>query len=82
VHCRELSFVTYYSHIKAHQDDNTSFNQLSRKAQLNCICDHPAKYRIAKDGIEKLEPGKMFPLEPVGIFVQGEKMTSNTGSHI
>jgi hypothetical protein len=25
VHCRELSFTTYYSHIKAHQDDNASF---------------------------------------------------------
>ncbi len=82
MHCRELSFVTYYSHIKVHQDDNTSFNQLSRKAQLNCICNHAAKYCIAKDGIEKLEPGKMFPLEPVGIFVPGEKMTSDTESHI
>jgi hypothetical protein len=82
VHCRELSFVTYYSHIKAHQDDNTSFNQLSRKAQLNCIYNHAAKYHIAKDGIEKSEPGKMFPLEPIGVFVQGEKMTSDMGSHI
>ncbi len=27
-------------------------------------------------------PGKMFPLEPVGFFVCGEKMTSETGSHI
>ncbi len=24
----------------------------------------------------------MFPLEPVGVFVQGEKMTSDTGGHI
>jgi hypothetical protein len=82
VHCRELSFITYYSHIKVHQDNNTSFNQLSRKVQLNCICDHAAKYHIAKDGIEKLEPGKMFPLKPLGVFVQGEKMTSDMGSHI
>jgi hypothetical protein len=82
VHCRELSFVTYYSHIKAHQDNNTSFNQLSRKAQLNCICDHVTKYRIAKDGTEKSEPGKMVPLEPVGVFVQGGKMMPDTGSHI
>jgi hypothetical protein len=73
VHCRELSFVTYYSHIKVHQDNNMSFNQLSRKVQLNCICNHATKYHIAKDGIEKLEPGKMFPLEPIGVFVQRKK---------
>jgi hypothetical protein len=82
VHCRDLSFVTYYSHIKVHQDDQTSFQNLSRKAQLNCICDHAAQFRIAKDGTKKSEPGKMFPLESVGVFVQGEKMMSDTGGHI
>jgi hypothetical protein len=49
---------------------------------LNCICDHVAKFRNAKDGIKKSEPGKMFPLKSVGVFVQGEKMMSNTGGHI
>jgi hypothetical protein len=34
VHCRGLLFTTYYSHIKAHQDNNASFSKLSRKAQL------------------------------------------------
>jgi hypothetical protein len=82
VHCTDLSFVTYYSHIKAHQDNQKSFQNLSRKAQLNCICNHAAKFRIAKDGTKKSEPGKMFPLESVGVFVQGEKMTSNMGGHI
>jgi hypothetical protein len=43
VHCRSLLFTTYYSHIKAHQDDWVLFSNLSRKAQLNCICDHAAK---------------------------------------
>ncbi len=33
-------------------------------------------------GIEKSMPGKMFPLEPVGLIVRGKKMTSETGSHI
>ncbi len=82
VHCRDLSFVMYYSHIKAHQDDQRSFQNLSRKAQLNCICNHATTFRIAKDGTKKLEPGKMFPFESVGVFVQGEKMTSDTGGHI
>jgi hypothetical protein len=44
VNYRDLAFTTYYSHIKAHQDDQTSFKNLSRKAQLNCICDHAAKH--------------------------------------
>jgi hypothetical protein len=82
VHCRELSFTTHYSHIKAHQDDNTTFAQLSRKAQLNCICDHAAKQRIAMDGAEGPVLSRMFPLEPIGLFVEGEKMTSETGSQI
>jgi hypothetical protein len=50
VHCRDLSFTTHYPHIKAYQDDNKMFVQLSRKAQLNCICNHTAKQRIAIDG--------------------------------
>ncbi len=44
INCRDLSFNTHYSHIKAHQDDQQSFQNLSRKAQLNCICDHAAKF--------------------------------------
>jgi hypothetical protein len=49
VHCHGLSFTTYYSHIKAHQDDQELFSKLSRKAQLNCICNHAAKQWIAAD---------------------------------
>jgi hypothetical protein len=82
VHCRDLSFTTYYSHIRAHQDDNESFDKLSWKAQLNYICDHTAKQRIAVDGIDSATPGWMFPLEPIGVFVKGEKMTSETGARI
>jgi hypothetical protein len=44
VHYRDHSFATYYMHIKAHQDNHTSFQNLDRKAQLNCICDHAAKF--------------------------------------
>jgi hypothetical protein len=35
VHCRDLSFTVHYSHVRAHQDNSTTFTQLSRKAQLN-----------------------------------------------
>jgi hypothetical protein len=62
--------------VKAHQDNHTSFKKLSRKAQLNCICDHTTKQQIAIDGLEGPVPGEMFPLEPIGLFVKGKKMTS------
>ena len=79
VHCRALSFTLRYLHVRAHQDNATSFKKLSRKAQLNCICDHTAKQRIAIDGTEGSTAGRMFPLEPIGMFIQGGKLTSDTG---
>ncbi len=82
VHCRDLSFTVHYSHVRAHQDDSTTFVQLSRKVQLNCICDHAAKQRIAIDSANVPVPSQMFPLEPIGIFVNGEKMMSETGGQI
>jgi hypothetical protein len=82
VHCRGLSFTTYYSYIMAHQDNNASFSKLSRKAQLNCTCHHTAKQRISTDGIEGAKSRGMFPLEPIKLFVHGEKMTSDTGEQI
>jgi len=82
VHCRDLSFTTTYSHIKAHQDNHTSFKNLDRKVQLNCICDHAAKFRIAMDGQDQPTHGRLFPLETVGVYVHGEKMTSDTGGSI
>jgi hypothetical protein len=71
--------MLHYQHIKAHQDDGTSFKNLSRNAQLNCICDHTAKQRITIDGSESGRSGRMFPLEPIGMFIQGGKLTSDTG---
>ncbi len=78
VNCWGLSFTTYYSHVKAHQDKLVSFANLSQKAQLNCICNHTVKQQIAIDGLDSSALGHMFPLEPIGIFVRGEKMTSDT----
>ncbi len=82
VNCSDLSFAMYYTHIKAHQDNHTSFQNLDRKAQLNCICDHAAKFRIATDGQDRSAPGELFPLETVRVYVRGEKMTSDTGGSI
>ena len=82
VHCRDLFFMTYYPHIKVHQDNNTTSAQLSRKAQLNCICNHAAKHRIAIDRAEGPVLPRMFPLEPIGLFIDGKKMILETGSQI
>jgi hypothetical protein len=79
VNCRALSFTIHYLHMRAYQDDSTSFKNLSRKAQLNCICNHMAKQRIAIDGSGSYKSGRLFPLEPIGMFIQGEKLTSDTG---
>ena len=82
VHCRGLTFTMYYLHIKAHQDNNMSFSKLSRKAQLNCTCNHAVKQRIATNGKDSTRSSGMFPLEPVGLFIGDDKMTSATGEQI
>jgi hypothetical protein len=82
VHCHNLSLTLHYLHAKAHQDNNTVFAKLSRKSQLNCICNHAAKVQIAIDGLKASKPGRMFPLEPIAIFVGDQKMTSDTGDQI
>jgi hypothetical protein len=33
------------------------------------MCDHAAKFCIAEDSQELSAPGKMFPLELVGVYV-------------
>ncbi len=58
------------------------FSTLSWKAQLNCICDHTAKVWTSADGMEATRSCRLFPLEPVGVFVGGQKMTSDMGNHI
>jgi hypothetical protein len=72
----------HYSHVVAHQDNKISFAKLGRKAQLNCICDHIAKLRITIDGSNNPISGWTFPLEPIGVFVDGKKMMSETGGQI
>jgi hypothetical protein len=68
--------------VEAHQDDKVKWEELSREAQLNAACDSGAKTMIRKQDITDLPPQKPFPLEPICMFVEGKKMTSDTGSHI
>jgi hypothetical protein len=79
VNCRDLTFNVHYSHVRAHQDDNTLFNKLSRNSQLNCICDHLPKQCISDGEFKPRGSRLLFPLEPIGITVGGEKLSSKTG---
>jgi hypothetical protein len=46
VHCSDLSFRCLCSHVKAHQDDNIQYEDLTQPAQLNCQIDYHAKKAI------------------------------------
>ena len=82
VNCRDLTVSVHYSHVKAHQDDTISFDKLTRKSQLNCICDHLAKQRIGESAQLKHRPSSLFPLEPIGIFIAGAKLSSYPGQQM
>jgi hypothetical protein len=82
VNCRDLTFTLHYSHVKAHQDDNVAFDKLSQKSQLNCICNHLAKQRISDLAQQQQRNNSLFPLEPIGVFMKGTKLSSDTGQLI
>ena len=79
VHCQDLTFDCSYLHVRAHQDDNVSYDKLVWPAQLNCLCDRDAKGVIWGLEGEELPPQEVLPLESVAVFIGGEKMTSDTG---
>ena len=82
VNCSNVSFSVNYQHVRAHQDDTVQYPKLSRPSQLNCVMDLHAKGVIW--GLEggEMPSQKVFPLEPVSIFVGEEKMTLDTGERI
>jgi hypothetical protein len=82
INCRELSFTCIYKHIRAHQDEHLDYCRLIRPAQLNCQCDYKAKTEIWDRIGMPLPAQEVFPLEPVAVFVDQEKMTSDTGDRI
>ena len=56
--------------------------KLSRLEQLNESCDYAAKMEIYEFDSVKLFPQRSFHLEPISMFVDKEKMTSDTGGHL
>ncbi len=83
VHCSGLSFTRLlFSHISAHQDNRTKFEDLSRPAQLNCAVDFGAKRALLKLDALNLPRQQPFPLEAISVFAGREKMTSDTGPYL
>jgi hypothetical protein len=80
--CGGLTFRRKYCHVEAHQDNKVRWEELSCEAQLNAACDASAKALIRKQDITDLPQQKPFPPEPICMFVEGKKMTSDTGPHI
>jgi hypothetical protein len=58
------------------------WEELSHEAQLNAACNAGAKAMIRKQNITDLPQQEAFSLEPICMFVEGKKMTSDTGPHI
>jgi hypothetical protein len=82
VNCGGLTFSRKYCHVEAHQDDKMRWEELSREVQLNAACVAGAKAMIRRQDITDLPQQEAFPLELICMFVDGKKMTSDTGPHI
>ena len=82
VNCAGLSFRQEYTHVAAHQDDHTRWEDLSRAAQLYSACDAGAKAILHSHDVTDLPQQEAFHLESICMFVDGMKMTSDTGAHI
>jgi len=82
VNCANLSFQQEYLHVVAYQDDHTRWKDMSRAAQLNLACNARAKAILRSQDVTNLPPREAFLLEPICMFVEGKKMTSDTGAHV
>ena len=82
VNCAELSFKRLFSHVAAHQEDTKKWEDLLRPAQLNCGCDERAKEELWGVDLDEIPAQRQFPLEPIALFVDGTKVTTESGATI
>ncbi len=82
VNCGGLLFYQEYIHFNAHQENLKRWEDLSREAQLNAACDAGTKAKLRLQDITNLPQQEPFPLEPLCLFVEGTKMTSDMWAHI
>jgi hypothetical protein len=67
--CCDLTFVRYFTHVKAHQDDNNAYDTLTRPAQLNCQMDYYAKQAIWEVNDTESMKTMQFPREAVCVML-------------
>ena len=79
VNCSDLTFQRLFSHVKAHQEDTMEWDQLERESQLNCGCDFAAKDDLTSTDPDDIPAQRQFPLEPVALFIDGHKVTTESG---
>ena len=77
VNCSDLTFSRKFSHVPAHQDDHTNYEDLSRPSQLNCQMDYQAKLNIWDREEYSTEKTERLPLEPICILLGNNKLTAN-----
>ncbi len=82
INCSNLTFNCYYSHVLAHQDDKVEYGELTRPAQLNVNMDYNAKQALWNTHPVRTPRGQAFPLEPVYISADSEKITADMGHHV
>jgi hypothetical protein len=82
LHCGLLTFTHLFSHVSAHQDNRTKWENLTRKEQLNCVANFGAKRVLLPHDTANLPRQDKFLLEAVCIWAGREKMTSDTGHYI
>jgi hypothetical protein len=82
VNCSNLSFARIFSHVKAHQDDHTGNESLTRSAQLNCQMDYYAKKAIWDTEHNPEAPTRHFSLKPLYVFLGRNKLTSDKGEKL
>ena len=68
VSCCNLTFQQVFEDVDAHQDDQGSYESLTRPEQLDFLMDGKAKQEIWNVDPDNLPHQKAFPLESLCIF--------------
>ena len=82
ISCSDMTLKRIFSHVKAHQDDGELYDNLPRESQLNCQMDYHAKRAIFESPEHLHTTTKAFPLEPITIFMDKNKLTSDKGDKL
>ena len=82
----ELPLAATFLHVDSHMDDKLTWEQLSLEQQLNCHCDSLAKASILQHLSDRRSgahpPQRLLPKEAAGIFIHGQKITTDPTSEL